>query len=165
LSPGAIADFMLLFHGKGYWGWGAAWYYDRAAVQGTWLVVWWLLEAILVFLVPSMFAGLFLSRHPPCRRCGNWLYMNEGARRVQSSRADRVFTGMKNGDLSPLEEPDRPQKGDPFTVRIDFIPCESCVGTFYVNLLHDRKVLLWMHPIPASEAQKVFKPVRASKKK
>ena len=89
-----------------------------------------------------------------------WLFVQEGARRLQGSRVERVHQALRSGDLSALEEPDRPQKGDPFTLRIDLVPCTGCPETFYVNLVHERKVLLEMHPIPADQLQKIFKPVR-----
>jgi hypothetical protein len=160
LSPAAIIDYAVRFHGKGFWGWGIAWYYDRATVNGTALTVWWTLEAAVVLLIPSAKVWLFLRKHPLCDRCGSWMWVNEGVRRMPGSRATVVHEGLRSSDLSPLEEVDRPSAGDPFTLRIDLAKCQVCPDAVYVTLLHDRKILLWMHPIPASQMQKVFRPVR-----
>jgi len=163
LSPVALADYLTQFHDKGLWGWGNSWYFDHDTVRGDWLVLWWLLESATILLVPSAMTWRFLRHHPQCVQCGSWMEMNLNVRRMQSSRAARVQEGLREGDFSVLEEPDRPQKGDPFTLRIDLCRCEVCPAAVYLCLTHDRSILLWMHPIPSSQVQKVFKPIRKAK--
>jgi hypothetical protein len=160
LSPTTIVDYMIRFHEKGYWGWGIAWYYDHAPVTGGALTVWWTLEAALIFLLPSGLVWSFLRRHPLCERCSTWMMVNAGVRRLQGSRATKIHEGIRSGDFATLEEPDRPQKGDPFTLRIDVAKCEICPDAVYLNLVHEDKILLWMHPFPIGQLQKVFKSAR-----
>jgi len=161
LSPATLADYVSEFHEKGLWGFGIAWYYDHDPVRGSWLLLWWLLEASMILLLPSALTWRFLARHPQCAECGTWIERNLGVRRIQSSRATIVQDAIRSGDLSALEEPDRPQKGDPFTLRIDLSKCETCPDAVYLSLVHDKAVLLWMQRIPMNQLQKVFKPVRA----
>jgi hypothetical protein len=161
LSPAALADYVTEFHEKGLWGFGIAWYYDHNPVRGGWLLVWWLLEASMLLLLPSALTWRFLARHPQCADCGSWIERKIGVRRLQSSRAPVVQAALRSGDLDALEEPDRPQKGDPFTLRIDLSKCETCPDAVYLSLVQDKAVLLWMQRIPMSQLQKVFKSVRS----
>ena len=88
--------------------------------------------------------------------------VQKGMRRMQGSRASRIEEGIRSGNYSVLEEPDTPQKGDPFTLRIDLARCEPCVDAFYLCLLQGEEVLLWLHPLPSDQVSKVHKPVRGA---
>jgi len=165
LSPATLAAYVSRFYEKGLWGWGIAWYYEHTPVTGTTLLVWWLLEASLMMLVPSAFVWRFLSRHPQCSGCGGWMHVQEAVRRMQGSRAARVLDGVLAGNYGILEEPDTPQKGDPFTVRIDLSRCDRCLDAVYLSLHQDGNVLLWLHPFPSDQVPKVHKSVRGSSAK
>jgi hypothetical protein len=162
LSPATLVDYMAKFHEYGLWGWGNSWYFDHRTVAGTALTVWWILEASFMILVPAARTWRFLSSHPQCSRCGGWMQVQQGLRRMQGSRASRVQEGLRSGNYGVLEEPDTPQKGDPFTLRIDLARCDLCRDAFYLCLVHDQEILLWLHPFPADQVPKVFKPVRAA---
>jgi hypothetical protein len=160
LSPVAILGHLATFHEKGYWGWGYSWYYDRVTVTGTTLTVYWILEAAILLLIPSGIVGRFLKNHPLCERCGAWMTWDKDIRRLPESRVRKVEEGLRAGDFSPLEEPDRVQKGDPFTVRLDLMKCEVCPNVYYLHLYHDRKILLGKLPVPKEHLQKLFRPLR-----
>jgi hypothetical protein len=162
LSPATLAEYLEKFHQHGLWGWGIAWYYDHRPVTGTTLTLWWLLEASLLMLVPAALTWRFLSRHPQCSRCGSWMHVQQAVRRMQSSRAARLEEGIRSGNYGVLEEPDTPQKGDPFALRIDLARCEVCSDAVYLRLLRDSEILLWLHPFPSDQLCKVFKPVRGA---
>ncbi|HVE40148.1 MAG TPA: hypothetical protein VNM14_09690 [Planctomycetota bacterium] len=160
LSPAVLVEYLTRFHEQGLWGWGPAWYYDHTTMKGSTLTFWWSVEAFLFLVVPSRQVWKFLKSHPVCDGCGSWMWIQEGARRMQASRETKVQEAIRSGDLAPLEEPDRPQKGDPFTLRIDLTKCDLCPDAVYLTLVSDRKVLLRMHPIPANQLQKVYKSAR-----